>query len=96
MNQWIGIASIWISAIGFAGAFVYKMNPPRDPPSSAHPRSEQSELHARVDDESTDDVAEPTFLEMPTVTIVGNLRGAAEMQGSSIVFRDPGLEIHGP
>jgi hypothetical protein len=95
MNKWIIVASVWIPAMALAGALAYKMNHALGTVSSANPPQAQSELRGRVDDESTADTAEPAVLEMPTVTIVGSLRGVAEMQGAGLVVIDPGVATDG-
>jgi len=62
MKKSIAVASIWISAIASAGAFVYETNPPRDTVSSANSAPAQSEFHRSGDDQSTAGIAAPTVL----------------------------------
>jgi len=87
MKMWI-VGSVWVVAIGSAVLLTWKINRPvvYPSPTTAAASGAWAEPHPsqQADEPVTDDV-EPTILRLPVVTIVGHLRGVAEMQGASLV-----------
>ena len=98
MKKWfVTTVAVWVVAATSAVLLVYKIHRPLEyvPPAGAnamslfagHPTQE-------VDEPALDE--EPPVLELPPVTIVGSLRGSAEMQGGDDVVIGPGVVTHLP
>lgn len=95
MNKWILVGSVWMVAVTSAALLVHKLNAPPDPAHLTGATAPANDALGQAFDEPAVDTAKPSVLELPVVTIVGSLRGTAEMQGASSVTIGPGTVTHG-
>jgi hypothetical protein len=91
MKKWfVSSVAVWMAAIGSAAFLIHKINGPLDQVQAADTMPAYAAEPTQAADEPVVDRAEPAVLELPVVTIVGRVRGTAEMQGKDDLIIGPG------
>lgn len=93
MNKWIVVASVWTAGLASAALLTYTLNHPLD---DAHAADVMSAYAAHARQTADEPAVDTAVLELPMVTILGHLRGTAEMQGTDDLIIGPGTVTHLP
>jgi hypothetical protein len=96
MKKWIIVASVWMAGLASAALLTFKLDHRLGDARAADVMSAYAAHATQTADELAVDTVEPAVLELPMATILGHLRGTAEMQGTDDLIIGPGTVTHLP